>query len=272
MVSRIYVQGSRDAVVTAIRDVVKAAAGTPNQYSNDVAGVHTTIGFAALSDIKDDFVRKARGQTGEDGVTWAPLSPKTLAYSRRFGPGEQSRLKKAAGLGRANNRRGLLTATQDKRWRKVYAQSLAWLATKMPFGQAKAQAGKIAWSKLKQEGAKTKLEVFGNRPHEILRDTGVLLNSLSPGQFGNDGVNLTYLPPGGEGGDQQVFTLQPSGVIVGTNVPYARKHQNGDPRRGIPARPFIPRNGMPSAWTRNWASAGARSLVVVLRQALQGVR
>ncbi len=154
-----------------------------------VQGVFLAIGFAALSDIHADFVRKARGDVGEDGNKWPRLSPKYLAYGRRFGPGEQSRLKAAAGLGRANSKApggnsGLLTASQLKRWRQIYGTRLARFAASMPLAQAKAKAAAIAWATLKAEGAKTKLEVYGNRQVEVLRDTGILLNSLSMGQMG----------------------------------------------------------------------------------------
>jgi len=56
-------------------------------------GVFFALGVAALSDIKSDYVRKARGETGEDGTRWPPLSPKYLAYGRRFGKGEQNLLQ-----------------------------------------------------------------------------------------------------------------------------------------------------------------------------------
>jgi hypothetical protein len=266
MTERIYLKASRSEGVAMIRDFVAAITGAPNRFSYAAESVMTAIGFAALGDIHQDFVRKARGGVGEDGVRWPPLSPKTLAYSRRFGSGEKSRLKKAAGLGRANNQRGLLTAQQNKRWKRVYGQSLARFAASMDIGSAKARAAQVAWATLKKEGARTKLEVFGNRPHEILRDTGVLLNSLSPGQVGNSAANLT---PAGSSPDGQIFELQPQKVIVGTNVPYASKHQNGDAKRGIPARPFIPRQ-VPQVWLERWVKAGARSMRAALSTALSG--
>lgn len=230
-------------------------------------GVHTTIGFAALTDIQEDFLRKARGGVGEDGVKWKPLSPKTLAYSRRFGPGEQARLKRGAGLGPHHRHgpgdsKGLLTKEQLTRWRKIYGGVLNRLLASMPEKAAKARAAQIAWAKLKAEGAKTKLEVFGNRPHEILRDTSILLNSLSPGQLGGGDGNLSYRPPSGDGGDQQVFQTLANGVIVGTTVPYAEAHQNGDPARNLPARPFLPVGQVPDAWEQRWLDAANQALAI----------
>jgi hypothetical protein len=238
-------------------------------------GVFTAIGFGALSDIKDDFVRKAKGGTGEDGNTWPPLSPKTIAYHRRFGPGEKAALKKAAGLGKGNRhgpggQPGLLTAQQRKRWNAIFASRLSRLLLSMPAPAAKARAAAIAWATLKREGAKTMLEVYGNRKVEILRDTGVLLNSLSPGEITGDGSGIQYKPPSDNGGDRQVFSLFDSGVIVGTTVAYAATHQEGDPARNIPARPFLPTRGVPSIWLERWRDLGQAALAAGARQ-LYGV-
>ncbi len=234
---------------SAVVSVVRSISGHENTQLQAAEAVHTAVGLAALSDIKADFVRKSRGETGEDGVKWARLSPKYLAYGRRFGTGEKAALKKAAGLGPGNRFRGLLTSAQDKRWRQIFARVVARLAASMGLGAAKARAGQIAWTVLKSDGAKTKLEVFGDRQHEILRDTGVLLNSLSPGQFE---VSGQYIPVA-----DQIFALTASGVIVGTNVDYSSVHQNGSTKKNIPARPFLPTDGAPQAWQERWTNVAA---------------
>lgn len=272
MAEKIYFQGGRAEARQVVRSLIGAMTGAGGAYADLARGVHYALGFAALSDITADFVRKARGGVGEDGVKWPRLSPKTLAYSRRFGKGEQARLKKAAGLGRGNayapgGKKGLLTKAQLKRWRQIYGTRLARFAASMPLGAAKARAAKIAWATLKSEGAKTKLEVFGNRPHEVLRDTGVLLGSLSPGQLGGDGSGVNYSPPSGPGGEEQVFRSMSNGIIVGTNVPYAAAHQNGNPKKGIPARPFLPKGEAPEVWRQRWAAAGTRATTAAIRMA-----
>lgn len=264
--NRVYFRGNRAEAVAQIQNLVGALTGKPNVEQADAAKqVHTAIGLAALADIKNDFVRKSRGQVGEDGVQWPKLSPKTLAYSRRFGDSEKSDLKKAAGLGRANRygigaNSGLLTAAQKKRWKMIFATRLARLAATMGIEAAKGRAAQIAWATLKREGAKTKLDVFGNRQVDILRDTGVLLNSLSPGilwtQLGGE-----YDPP-----IHQIFELTQSGVIVGTNVPYASAHQHGTD--SIPARPFLPVGKAPEVWVRRWIAAGLRAVTVAIQTAL----
>jgi len=268
MVTRVYFRGSRRQAREIVDKVRLALTGGGPDEIGIARSAFTVLGFAALSDIKADFVKKARGGVGEDGVKWPPLSPRTLAYSRRFGPGEQTQLKTAAGLGRGHRHApvgtGLLDAAQLKRWKKYFSQALAWLATKYPINQAKSIAAGIAWNKIKAEGGKTKLEVYGHRDVEILRDTGVLLNSLSPGELGGNGAS--YAKPKGEGGGDQVFSLLANGVIVGTTVKYAATHQYGDPKRKIPARPFLPARA-PQVWLDRWSGAFARALEVGLSDA-----
>ncbi len=255
---RIYVQMSREEVKEQVLLLVRSCTGTAHNHAQHARTVHTAIGVAALGDIKMDFERKAEGETGEDGVTWQPLSKEYLAYGRRFGEGEKSALKKAAGLGRGHSRgigenKGLLNAAQKKRWQQVFGTRFARFVLSMPIGEAKARAAQIAWETVKREGAKTMLEVYGNRKVSILRDTGVLLSSLSPAEW-TEGTE--YEPEH----ENQIFDLATNGVTVGTNVPYAAVHQNGSKKQGIPARPFLPTGEIPRVWSEGWAAAGRRAI------------
>jgi len=96
-----------------------------------------------------------------------------------------------------------------------------------------------SWAPL-ADSTKRKKRRRGNP--EILRDTGVLLNSLSPG------VSV----PG------QVLEVHPGEVIVGTNVPYAPFIHLGTPR--MPARPLWP---SPEKWPSEWWS-------LILRKVQEG--
>ena len=87
---------------------------------------------------------------------------------------------------------------------------------------------------LKGEGAKTLLELYGNTQVDILRDTGILLNSLSPGVPGS-------VP-------DQVFRIGVGEVIVGTNRKGAASHHQGIPGR-LPQRRLWPE---PSKWPASW--------------------
>lgn len=222
------------------------------------------LGFAALSDIKSAYVVKADGGTDEMGIRWRPLSREYLAYGRRFGRGEQASLKRAAGLGSGHRlapggKKGLLTSSQLREWRKIYSSFLMRFMVSEGEAEAKSHAAAIAWTILKKRGARTKLEVFGTRKAQILRDTGVLLNSLSPGLLSGAGESASYSPPGGAGGDQ-IFDTRPGEVIVGTNVIYAGPHQK--------TRPFLPdeRNPIPAVWWMRWVAVANMALVLSVEQ------
>lgn len=269
MSSRVYFRGSREEARQVVHDLVGILTGHVRDTRGIAKGVFLAIGFAALSDIKKDFERKAAGGTGEDGETWPKLSPKYLAYQRRFGRGEKKELKAAAGLGAGHKfgvagNKGLLTKDQQKRWNQIFARSVNRFLLSLPPAEAKARAAQIAWATLKSEGAKTMLEVYGYRQVEILRDTGVLLNSLSPGYVSGG----SYQKPSLDGGDQQIFETIANGVVVGTNVPYAASHNHGDKRRGIPKRQFLPEVA-PAVWLERWAAAANDALLAAARLAFQ---
>jgi hypothetical protein len=115
-------------------------------------------------------------------------------------------------------------------------------------------------------GAKTKISVFGSRKVQILRDTGVLLNSLSPGELLQGGA---YSKPSGLGGDDQIFNTISNGVIVGTNVPYAGIHNNGNASKGIPARPFLPKEA-PQVWKDRWSKVAEQAINIAIVLAFRG--
>jgi len=267
MTETVQFRGTRSDISRLANLVGRILSGTEPDQHGIAKGFALTLGFAALSDIKDAYVMKSRGGTDEMGVTWPKLSQAYVAYHRRFGPGEKARLKQAAGLGRAHrtapgNKPGLLTKAQLKRWRGIYSGLLRRFMLSEGEREAKSHAARIAWSIVKKEGAKTMLEVFGNRQVEILRDTGVLLNSLSPGQLTGSGENIGYLKPGGAGGSEQIMEAEGGHVIVGTNVAYASRHQRGGD--GVPARPFLPdeQHPVPRVWWERWLAVANRALVV----------
>lgn len=259
MANRVMFHGSRAAVTVLAYRLAKILAGEEPDGQGIARGFLLVMGTSALQDIKQAFITKARGGTDEMGVTWPKLSKKYLAYGRRFGPGEQSALKEAAGLGKGHRlapggKKGLLSQEQLKRWRQIYGHKLNRLLLSLPEKQAKARAAQIAWTVVKKEGAKTKLEVYGNRNVEILRDTGILFNSLSPGVPDN------------------VLQGLDGSVIVGTNVPYAASHQYGDKKRGIPRRQIFPDNDeqVPDVWWERWLTNGLKALEIGARRLYGG--
>lgn len=267
MANEIYYRGTKREAKAAIRRIVGMATGRVPDVIGVQRGMALAVGVAALSDIKDDFVKKADGQTGEFGGPWRELSPEYLAYQRRFGKGEKTALKKAAGIGRGNHyapggKNGLLSFSELKLWKKIYFQMVQRFLLSYPVAEAKAFAAQVAWAQLKREGAQTKLNVFGHRKVQILRDTGRLLNSLSPGELTGEVMNANYTKPSGEGGANQIMELLTRGVIVGTNVVYASR-QNA-------MRPFIPTEGnVPTVWWNRWAIVANQALFAGIRFGLQ---
>lgn len=255
----VYFRGTRAEARGIAQRLAGILTGREADTLNIARGVFNAVGFAALSDIKADFVRKSRGETGEDGVKWKPLSKEYLAYGRRFGIGEKSALKKAAGLDRKHSKgvggkSGLLTSQQQKRWNQIFAQTLHRLMLSLSESEAKSRAAAIAWATIKREGAKTKLEVFGNRVVDINRDTGMLLNSLSPGELSGGAAGTeNYEKPSGDGGSEQVFQSLRNGIIVGTNVAYAAAVNK--------QRPFLPQGEPPEVWKQRWLNVANDALL-----------
>lgn len=271
MATTIQYRGTRADLRRLIGDVVSILSGDTPDRLNIRRGFSLAIGFAALSDIKDAFITKSRGGTDEAGITWPKLSKKYLAYGRRFGPGEQSRLKRGAGLGRGHSRapggkKGLLSGGQLKQWRFLFATHLARYRLSEDEQSAKRHAAAVAWSVMKRRGAKTKLDVFGSRDVDILRDVGILLNSLSPGILSGEADSAHYAPPGGPGGSEQIFHTPPGEVIVGTNVVYASSHQKG---KGTKQRKILPdeENPVPAVWWSRWLRVGAQGLSAAIAAA-----
>jgi hypothetical protein len=210
----------------------------------------TPNGIALMSQIQQAFIVKSRGGVGSDGIQWPPLKRSTIAQ-RPIGVGERKQFK----IG-GKRTRGLLTKKQDEEWKKIFGSRLARFRLFMSEGEAKARAAQIAWAILKSKGAKTKIGVLGGRVVDILRDTGELLRSLTPG--------IEDQPSHAEG---QIFRLSGNSVTVGSNKkPW---HHRGTKR--IPARPLWPLDGsLPPAWRAAVVialqSAIQRALVALLKQ------
>lgn len=215
------------------------------QQTRGVAGLHKTMlirmGLVALSRIRHSFIIKSRGGTDEAGTRWAPLKPSTIAYSRRHpvlsrkGTPLQRRIPTAKT--RSQFRPSwMLTPRQRDRWWALYRRFL------YKYRGDKSHAAATAWLILKQEGAKTLIGVYGGMPAEILRDTGLLLNSLTPG------IPESSIPDTPPSVPHQVFRLGRGEVIVGTNRKGGPAHHHGIPGR-LPQRRLWPH---PKNWPRFW--------------------
>ncbi len=252
-VMAIYFRGTRQELRAVSFALANMLAGREADTFGVRRGFLLSLGFGALSDIKQAYIEKARGGTDEMGIKWEPLKPATIA-NRRVGPRDKDNdadIKERERV-RRNAERRLF-----KRFR-----------LSMPESEARARARRAAAQVATRETGKTKVETLGGREVEILRDTGVLFNSLSPGLLSGAGASATYQRPSQDGGDQQVFDVHQNGVIVGTNVQYAATHQQGDSARNIPARPFLPptESSIPETWWQRWIDIGVASLRVAAEE------
>lgn len=231
----IYVRAAPDDVAGAV-SLLPQEAVAGGSVAN---AMMTRCGMAALGRIRAAFIVKARGGTDEAGDRWKPLKPETIAYSRRHRkkPGDPSqsrvfsRAKKLPWVPKPKVRAAYapsyaLTASQNSRWWDVYRQGLAM------YRGDKSHAARRAWVILKGEGATTLIAQYGGAQVDILRSTGLLLASLTPG--------VTVL--------EQVFRIKPGEVIVGTNRRGAAAHHRGIPGR-LPQRRLWPE---PSRWPPSW--------------------
>src|ERR1019366_7897354 len=162
----IHVRGSRAEVRRAITLAVQAASGDTAEGREAADALQVRIGMTALGRIKEAFIVKARGGTDAAGLSWPQLSPKTIAYSRRH-PGVPKN--------RSDTRPSwMLSAKQRADWWTAYRTGLAM------YKGDRSRAAARAWVIAKAGGAKTLLQTYGATAVEILRDTDLLLNSLSP--------------------------------------------------------------------------------------------
>lgn len=207
---------------TAIRN---ALSSIPNIARSGGAVAHAMmvrVGLATLGRIRRAFIVKSRGGTDDAGDSWKPLSPKTIAYSKT----------RRRGRSKTESRREVrpsqaLNRVQRDRWWEVYRRQLA------RYKGDRGHAAAVAWVVLKGEGAQTLVQKYGNQKVDILRDTGILLNSLSPGVSSAE----------------QVFRVGNGEVIVGTNRKGAAAHHNGAPSHNLPQRRLWP---LVSKWPAPW--------------------
>ena len=209
------------------------------------------MGTAVLGMVKDDYEVKSRGGVGEVGGKWEPLSLATLLLRHKVTTkSSRRRLYKVYRALPAEQRGMFRTAFQ--RLRAAYrGQERSAVRKALKILEKKRRAGTVSVTRYKR--LKRELELvtpkqvrklaFAGAFAEILRDTGRLMNSFSPGLA--------------KAGDQ-ILEAVPGKVTVGTNVTYFKYHQSKDPRKQkadgsgpiLPRRQVLPDDGepLPDSW------------------------
>lgn len=111
----------------------------------------------------------------------------------------------------------------------------------------------VAWQELSPATIERRLRA-GRTDDRILIETDALIESLTPGT----GADPSEAPG-------QVNRLDPAGVTIGSDVPYADFHQRGVPGR-LPARPFMPADPLPPQWERVLEECVERAMVAVIER------
>lgn len=218
------------------------------------------VGLVAQANIRYAFQQKASGGKDESGLEWRKLKPETIAYKRRHPKLlKKGGFSKTASIPRQKQRAGdapsyMLTKDQRARWWKIYGQLQRkhWRHGKLAPGLDKGYAARVAWTILKAEGAKTLIGVYGTQHVEILKDTSVLFDSLSPGAQYN------------------VFRLGRGNVELGTSRPAALYHHEGIPGR-LPQRRLWPETSQwPTRWWDDILNQATAGVVEIARSLLTG--
>ena len=235
MPATVQFRGTAEQAKQQVYLLARILTGSAPDQLGLMKGYYSSLGFAALSSIKEDFIVKARGGIGEVGGQWKPLSPATIAR-RRVGSGDL---------------RNQAIRTRQKIVESHAKKVLPRMLLSLPRDEAKRRARTAGEYEATRITGMNKVETLGGRQVEILRDTGILFNSLSPGEL----YRGEYTPPSDEGGEQQIFDIEPGSIAVGTNVLYAPPHQE--------TRPFLPdeRNSVPATWWAFWLRVGNAGLV-----------
>lgn len=221
----IYYRGTRADVKRIILQAIRIAAGADVDTLAVRQAVQYRMGNALLSKVQQAFVVKSRHGTDEAGIKWKELAESTLQARRR-----------KAGLG---------TERQIKEKMRDASRRLTGGRTDKARERARATMRRLR----KQQDAVANL----SDNVEILRDTGLMLRSFSPG--------IDAAPSGAA---FQVLDADAGRVIVGTNR-HPWHHTGG---KNLPARPLWPPDGrLPATWWDAITRAGVRGFAAVLAQA-----
>ncbi len=205
-----------------IRDAIAEVPGAAELGSLGIQEALQACGMSVLWHIRQAFIVKSTGGTDEAGLRWAPLAASTLAARKR---------KYGARRKQKRDSKGRFTSEESPAARRMRLI-------------------------IRSRG---RIPVHDRRPgsYDILRDSGALLDSLSPGSDS----------------PHQVFTVDRGRVTFGTTRPGAATHPHGSPSRGIPQRRLWPDpKEWPESWWRDIRAHIVQALVDLVAQKVRDAR
>lgn len=248
------IQGDPSEVASIVANLGKFLSGEIEDKSGAVRDALIAVGIATLANIHNHYDNLSQGGVGDDGTQWQQLSVVTLALRQKYKSVKdiQKIVDDLTGKnGKVSASRRRMFLSNAKRMRRLYEggayksarrRALKLLEKMKPYisqtryNSVKRELERIGKTKLKRKTL-NKL-VFASAAALILRDTGDLFNSLEP-----------FI-----GAIDQIFTIGPGWVDVGTKKDYAKYHQSPEPRKLkkdgtpiLPRRPFIP-DIVPQFW------------------------
>jgi hypothetical protein len=253
---------SRRELHARLRALPRVLSGRMPDPTGAVRGLQLAMGTALLGKVREAYVLKAQGGTDDMGVSWPPLAASTLALRRKVSGAKAVARLAAAYAGLPAHRRRQVRE-QYRRLLRLYRDDAGGAAARRAArGLLRRLRAHLPPSRYKRLEAELRAAPAAERARrlalagahaEVLRDTGRLLNSLSPGVRSAD----------------RVLRAGPGEVVVGSNVAYLKYHQSARPRRRkadgtprLPRRQVLPDAGrpVPRAWWRAVGGALGRGL------------
>lgn len=197
---------SKVQVKNLIHKIPKILQGTASDRFGLRPAFAGAVAHHLFSKIHEAYMIKSRGQTDELGQKWKPIKESTKI--RRL---SDPKIKSKLGFG--GRKRGLLTSSQDKSWKKIFAEVVTNLMKQgIDYTIARDIAAGAAWNHVKALGAPTRASVAKQVFFPAMIHSGRLAASLSPSK----GMGAQYRAK-----KDQVYEFTGANIVLGTKVEYA---------------------------------------------------
>jgi hypothetical protein len=222
--AEIVYHGSRAELGAIFRRLAGMLSGRVPDTYGVADGFNLRLSTALLSQIQQDFLVKSRGGTGRDGIKWAPLSPKTIAYGEADHPrgvGGDGVREADGPTAEPDARAGPAMAGRSSPARSGASGSTVGCPRGKPGPRPRPSRGRRSSAKGRRRSSASSA---------VVRWTSCGTPAYSSAR------SRPGVADGPSGEEGQVLRFQPGRLVVGTNVkPW---HHAGIPGR-LPARPAL---------------------------------